>query len=129
MTVDDRGGTAPDRLVLRGIETVGYSGVYAAERRDGQRFVADVVLGLDSRAAAASDDVHDTVDYAALVSMVTAALADDPVNLIETLAERIARLCLGNERVQWVEVTVSKPDAPLDATVADVALTIHRRRQ
>lgn len=50
------------------------------------------------------------------------------MDLIETLAARIAHLCLVDERVQWAEVTVHKPDAPIDATFDDVALTITRDR-
>ena len=55
-----------------------------------------------------------------------AAVEKDPVDLIETLAQRIADVCLLDDRVEWVRVTVHKPDAPIDATFADVALTITR---
>jgi 7,8-dihydroneopterin aldolase/epimerase/oxygenase len=120
--------TPPDRLAVHGIEAFGRHGVLAAERRDGQRFGVDLVLGLDTRPAAASDALEDTVDYAGLVSSVVAAVEKDPVDLIETLAERIAALCLVDRRVSWTEVTVHKPHAPIDATFADVAVTIHRSR-
>jgi dihydroneopterin aldolase len=98
--------------------------VLEVERREGQPFVIDLVLGLDTGAAAASDDLRDTVDYGSLVASVKSAVETDPVDLIETLAQRIADLCLLQDRVEWVRVTVHKPDAPIDATVADVALTI-----
>ena len=121
-------GRAVDRLAVRGIEAVGHHGVFDAERRDGQLFVADVVLGLDTRDAAGSDDLRDTVDYGSLVTNVKNAIESDPVDLIETLAQRIADLCLADPRVLWVEVTVHKPDAPVDATFSDVALTITRAK-
>jgi dihydroneopterin aldolase len=120
--------TPPDRLAVHGIEAFGRHGVLADERRDGQMFSVDLVLGLDTASAAATDALEDTVDYAGLVSAVVAAVESDPVDLIETLAERIAALCLVDRRVSWTEVTVHKPHAPIDATFKDVTVTIHRRR-
>ena len=75
-------------------------------------FVVDLVLGLDTRAAARSDDLQDTVDYGSLVAAVKKAIETDPVDLIETLAQRIADVCLADPRVQWTEVTVHKPRRP-----------------
>lgn len=117
-----------DRLSVTGIEALGYHGVFDFERRDGQLFRVDLVLGLDTRPAARSDDLRDTVDYGSLVVAVRKAIETDPVDLIETLTERIASCCLDDERVQWAEVTVHKPDAPIEGTFSDVTLTIHRSR-
>jgi len=117
-----------DRLAVHGIEAVGHHGVFDFERREGQVFRVDLVLGLDTRPAAASDDLADTVDYGSLVDSVKRAIETDPVDLIETLAQRIADLCLADERVAVAEVTVHKPDAPIAATFSDVALTITRSR-
>jgi 7,8-dihydroneopterin aldolase/epimerase/oxygenase len=118
-----------DELAVTGIECWGHHGVFDFERREGQTFVVDLVLGLDVAAAAASDDLRDTVDYGSLVTSVKAAVETDPVDLIETLVQRIAGVCLLDARVEWARVTVHKPDAPIDATFADVALTITRRRE
>jgi dihydroneopterin aldolase len=118
-----------DELVIRGIECFGHHGVFEHERRDGQTFVIDLALGTDSRPAAASDDLRDTVDYGSLVDQVKAAVEKDPVDLIETLAQRIADVCLWDARVEWARVTVHKPDAPIDVSFSDVALTITRKRQ
>ena len=117
-----------DRLSVTGIEALGHHGVFEFERREGQRFVADLVLGIDTRDAALSDDLQQTVDYGSLVSKVKRAIETDPVDLIETLAQRIADVCLADPRVQWTEVTVHKPDAPVEATFSDVTLTITRTR-
>jgi dihydroneopterin aldolase len=130
---DDHGLTATpprplDRLAVRGIEAVGHHGVLDFERRDGQVFRVDLVLGLDTAPAAASDDLGDTVDYGSLVDRVRVAIETDPVDLIERLAQRIADLCLADDRVAWTEVTVHKPEAPIAATFDDVALTITRSR-
>jgi len=116
-----------DELAILGVECFGHHGVFEFERREGQAFLIDLVLGLDTSPAAASDDLSDTVDYGSLVAQVKASVERDPVDLIETLAQRIADVCLLDDRVQWVRVTVHKPDAPIDATFRDVALTITRR--
>lgn len=117
-----------DRLTLRGIRAVGYHGVFEFERRDGQEFVVDVELGLDTRPAANGDDLSATVDYGALAQQLHDAIASDPVDLIETLAQRLADVCLSPEPVTWVEVTVHKPKAPIEVAFDDVSLTIHRSR-
>ncbi len=118
-----------DELAVTGIECYGHHGVFEFEKREGQTFVIDLVLGIDTAPAAASDDLQDTVDYGSLVTSVKAAVEKDPVDLIETLAQRIAGVCLLGDRVEWARVTVHKPDAPIDATFSDVALTITRNRE
>jgi len=118
-----------DRLAVRGLAVHGHHGVFEFERRDGQEFVVDLVLGMDTGPAAQSDDLQDTVDYGTLVEEVRSAVANDPVDLIETLAQRIADVCLRHTRVETVEVTVHKPHAPIQVTFQDVALTINRSRQ
>src|SRR5512139_1453350 len=115
-----------DRLAVLGIEAYGHHGVFDFERREGQIFKVDLVLGMDTRPAARSDDLQDTVDYGTLVAAVKKAVENDPVDLIEKLAQRIADVCLTDPRVQWTEVTLHKPEAPIEATFSDVALTIFR---
>ena len=117
-----------DRVSLRGLRVRGRHGVYEHERRDGQDFVVDAVLGLDTRAAAAADDLSRTVDYGALAQRLTAVVAGEPVRLIETLADRLATVCLAEPAVQEVEITVHKPQAPLSQAFDDVTVTIQRRR-
>lgn len=117
-----------DELRVTGIECWAHHGVFDSERRTGQTFVVDLVLGFDTRAAAASDDLADTVDYGSLVADVKAAVERDPADLIETVVQRIADSCLLDRRVEWARVTLHKPDAPIDATFSDVALTITRTR-
>ncbi|CUR54420.1 Dihydroneopterin aldolase [metagenome] len=118
-----------DQLAVTGIECRAHHGVFEFERREGQIFLVDLLLTFDTRPAAASDDLHDTVDYGSLVTSVKAAVESDPVDLIETLVQRIADVCLLDARVEWCRVTVHKPDAPIDATFSDVALTITRNRE
>lgn len=117
-----------DELSILGIECRGHHGVFDFEKEQGQRFVVDLTLGLDTRAAAASDDLADTVDYGGLVARVASAVEQDPADLVETVAQRIAEVCLADGRVEWARVTLHKPEAPMEATFRDVALTITRTR-
>lgn len=117
-----------DTITVRGLRAFGRHGVLPEERRDGQEFVVDVHLSVDTRKAAVTDDLAETVDYAAVSQRVCALVAGDPVDLIETLAARIADTCLVDPRVQAVEVTVHKPSAPVGVPFTDVAVTIRRSR-
>lgn len=117
-----------DEIHITGIRATGYHGVYDHERRDGQEFVADVVLGLSLRAAAESDDVADTVHYGEFAERVAEIIAGEPVNLIETVAEHIADAALSYAMVESVAVTVHKPQAPVPVPFGDVAVTVRRRR-
>jgi dihydroneopterin aldolase len=117
-----------DRVALHGLKVHGNHGVFQHERENGQVFVIDLVLGLDTAPAAADDDLGRTVHYGVVAEEVAAVVAGEPVDLIETLAQRIADTCLGHEAVQEVEVTVHKPDAPITVPFDDVTVTITRRR-
>lgn len=117
-----------DEIVLTGLTVFGRHGVFEHERRDGQEFTIDLRLRLSLAQAAVSDDVRDTVHYGELAEKVAAVVAGEPVNLIETLAERIAAVGLEDRRVQDVAVTVHKPHAPIALDFTDVAVTVHRRR-
>jgi dihydroneopterin aldolase len=117
-----------DRVALRGLRARGHHGVFPEERAQGQTFVVDLVLGLDTRPAAAGDDLTKTVHYGIVAEEVAAIVAGDPVDLIETLAERIADSCLRHDQVREVEVCVHKPDAPIAVPFDDVTVTITRSR-
>ncbi|GHD28021.1 dihydroneopterin aldolase [Nocardiopsis kunsanensis] len=119
----------PDRITLRGLRAVGHHGVFDFERRQGQVFVVDAVLHVDTAPAAASDDVEDTVHYGELADRLVQVVTGEPVDLIETLAERLARVCLAQELVERVELTVHKPSAPIEHEFEDVAVTVDRRRE
>ena len=121
-------GPTPDRIAIRGLRAHGHHGVYAFERERGQMFRVDVVLELHTMAAAAGDDLEKTVNYAELAHELYAVVTGEPVNLIETLAQRLAGVCLANPLVDAVEVTVHKPQAELGVPFDDVTVTIRRER-
>lgn len=117
-----------DRITLRGLRGRGRHGWFDAERRDGQPFVVDVVLELDTVAAAASDDLAATADYALVAREVVEHVEGEPVRLLETLAARIAAGCLAHPPVQAAEITVHKPEVSLGVRADDVAVTVRRSR-
>ena len=115
-----------DRITLTGLRVRGFHGVLPAEREQGQDFLVDAVLWLDLRPAGASDDVADTVHYGELAERLASVVAGEPVDLVETLAERLADVCLAYPRVRRAEVTVHKPSAPIPLSFQDVSVTVVR---
>ncbi len=115
-----------DRIEITGLRGIGHHGVFEHERREGQEFLVDLVLEVDMGAAAASDDLADTVDYGAISTDVHAIITGEPVNLIETLAARIAEVCLAHSGVGAVEVAVHKPQAPITVPFEDVVVRMRR---
>lgn len=122
-------GPDTDRIELRGLRVRGHHGVFDHEKRDGQDFVVDVVLWLDLREAAATDDLTKTVHYGELAERAAAIVAGEPRDLIETVSAEIADAIMEDERVQAVEVTLHKPNAPIPLDFADVAVVARRSRQ
>lgn len=120
--------TAHDLIQLSGLRVRGHHGVFDFERHEGQDFVVDVALEVDTRAAAASDDLRDTIHYGELAEGLAAVIAGEPVDLLETLVARLAEVCLADARVAAATVTIHKPQAPIPLEFADVAVTIRRER-
>jgi dihydroneopterin aldolase len=118
-----------DLITLTGLRVHGRHGVFDHEREAGQDFVIDVALRTNTIEAAGSDDLKHTVDYGALADTLADIVAGEPVNLIETLAERLADACIALERVDSAVVTVHKPQAPIAHHFADVSVTIERPKR
>jgi dihydroneopterin aldolase/2-amino-4-hydroxy-6-hydroxymethyldihydropteridine diphosphokinase len=121
-------GLPLDQVRLTGVTATGHHGVFAHEREEGQEFRADVVLHLDTRHAAAGDDLGATVSYADVAEDVHAVLAGSPADLVETVAERIAAAVLARPAVVAVDVRVHKPQAPIAVPFQDVDVAIRRDR-
>ncbi|GAA2047786.1 dihydroneopterin aldolase [Leifsonia soli] len=117
-----------DSIILTGLRVHANHGVFDFERAEGQEFVVDVTAWLDLSVASAGDDLAATVHYGELAEEVVAAVERDPVDLIETVAERVAETVLAHEPVDAVEVTVHKPQAPISVPFGDVAVRITRGR-
>lgn len=117
-----------DHITLTGLRAFAHHGVFEHERRDGQEFVIDVTARLDLRGAGSDDELASTVHYGVLAEQVVAAVETDPVDLIETVAERVAGVVLRHGAVWQTEVTVHKPQAPIAVPFSDVSVTIVRGR-
>ncbi|MEO6943495.1 MAG: dihydroneopterin aldolase [Lacisediminihabitans sp.] len=115
-----------DLLTLTGLRASGFHGVFADERENGQDFFIDVTVTLDFAAAAASDDLDQTIHYGVLAEEIVASVERDPVDLIETVAERVADVVLAHPAAKKVRVTLHKPSAPITVPFADVSVTITR---
>ncbi|WP_213816742.1 dihydroneopterin aldolase [Glaciihabitans sp. dw_435] len=117
-----------DQITLTGLRASAFHGVFEHERRDGQEFIIDVTVHLDLSPAAEGDELARTVHYGVLAEEVVSAVERDPVDLIETVAERVAQVALSHEAVQIAVVTIHKPGAPITVPFADVSVTITRGR-
>jgi dihydroneopterin aldolase / 2-amino-4-hydroxy-6-hydroxymethyldihydropteridine diphosphokinase len=126
--VSDPQGRQLDQIRLDGVTATGHHGVLEHERAEGQVFSADVVLHLDTRDAAASDDLAATVSYADVARDVHDVLSGAPADLVETVAERIAAAALDHPAVHTVDVRVHKPQAPIEVPFDDVAVVVRRDR-
>lgn len=115
-----------DRVEISGLRADCIIGVDESERLAPQAVEIDIVLEVDLAAAGASDDIADAVDYRALAEAVVSAVEASSYLLIEALVTRIAEVCLEDNMVEAVEVTLRKPGALPMADYA--AVTIRRTR-
>lgn len=118
-----------DTIRLTGLTATGHHGVFDFEKRDGQTFRVDAELTLDFRAAGRSDALDDTVSYVEIAELIHAAITGEPFDLIEALADHLAREILATDsRLAAAEITVHKPQAPLPQSFQDVSVTARRSR-
>lgn len=116
-------------ILIEKLDIYAYHGFFAEEERLGQRFVLDLVLETDLRASAISDALADTVDYGAVVGVVTEAFTARRHNLLEAAARAVAIAVLdGFPAVTRVEITLRKPAPPIHATLASVGVKLDYRR-
>jgi dihydroneopterin aldolase len=116
-----------DLIEIKGIKSFGYHGVFESENIAGQDFYVDVVLELDLTRASVTDDVADTVNYAEVTDLVIEEIIGERVALIEKLASRIIdRIKSSYPQIMAVSITVHKPQAPVNAQVSDISVTIKR---
>ena len=115
-----------DRIYVRDLRLRCVLGIYPEERREKQDITVNIVLYADLRAAGRSDRIEDTVDYKEVKKRVVTLVEGSSSFLIEHLAQRVADLCLEEQRVEAVRVTIDKPGALRFAR--SVAVEIFRKR-
>jgi dihydroneopterin aldolase len=116
-----------DSIVIEGIEVTGVVGAHSWERQWQRPLVVDLALGLDISAAAASDQLRDTVDYQAVVDAIGAFAGSERFTLVETFAERLARQLFERFAFVTLDLTVAKPGAL--AGVRSISVRLQRRRE
>jgi len=117
-----------DSIRITGLELFGYHGVYDHEKQNGQRFLVDLTVWIDSGDASVSDDLSQTLDYGELVKAVAAEVKGESVDLIEKLAAKVLEVVWRFEEALAAEVTVHKPEAPVGFPVTDISVTLKRER-
>lgn len=115
-----------DRILVSEIDCVAAIGVSNAERGLGNRLSVDVEITTDTRPAAASDSIEDTLDYSEVVALVVRLAGEGEYRLIEALAERIAAAVLEGFPTREVRVRVRKLPPPMAAAVGWVAVEVLR---
>jgi len=115
-----------DRILVPGLRELGVHGVLPEERQRPQPFEVDLELWVDARKAGESDDLDDTVDYAAVCEAVSRVVSSESYLLLERLATRISEVCKADPRVHKVIVEVRKLHPPVRAQVSHVAVRIER---
>ena len=118
-----------DKIMLTGMEFIGYHGCLPEERQTGQPFIVDAVMFLSLRKAGEEDELAETVNYAQVFEKVREIVEGEPLQLIEAVAERAAAAILQEfPPVEKVEITVHKPEAPIKGLFRDAAVSIERSR-
>jgi dihydroneopterin aldolase len=115
-----------DRILLNGLVFFGRHGCHQAEKELGQKFVVDIELECDLRDAGRSDQLDDTLDYVAMYNAARDILEGEPVQLLETLAQRIADFALQDGRVTSAWVRVRKPHIALPGALDFIGVEITR---
>jgi len=121
--------TDADKMEVTGIEVWAHHGVFDHERRDGQLFLIDVAWWLDTSPAAHTDDLESTIDYGKVTNVIVAETQSGPVDLIETLAERLHQALFAQFPMDRLQITIHKPQAPISANFSDVRLTTSFTRE
>ena len=117
-----------DRVDLKGIEVYAKHGVLEIEQIQAQMFLIDVAAYLDLTPAGVSDDLEDTLDYGELALEVREVVGSESHALIERVASSVADAVLAHKGVERVIVTIHKPEAPVEAVVGDISVTVDRSR-
>ena len=126
----DSSNRQTDKILLKGLAFYGHHGVSPHEKALGQRFIVDVTMECDTRAAGLSDDLADAVDYVPAYEIVKAVMEGESKDLIESVAKDIAGQILETLNVSAVRVTIKKPEVAIRGSILSYAgLEIYRRRE
>jgi dihydroneopterin aldolase len=119
------------KIQIKGLRVFGHHGVLEHERSEGQYFVINASIWIDDERAAATDDISNTASYAEIAQLIASNVNSNPVNLLETLSQRLANevLFAASPWAKKVKITVSKPDAPIELYFDTISVTAKAKRQ
>jgi dihydroneopterin aldolase len=119
------------KITITGLRVFAHHGVFDFERQNGQDFYIDASIWVDGDKAAFSDDLNHTAHYGDLAKGLVELTKNDPVDLLETLAQRLLDYALnfGGGKVLKAKITVHKPGAPIPYEFEDVSITVKAKRE
>ena len=118
-----------DRIILKDLGFYGYHGLMIEESRLGQRFFIDLTCGADLSHAARTDQIGGTISYADVYDVVKEAFEEKRFNLIEALAQHIiVRVLAAFPGIEWIDIRVRKPEAPIAMVRGEAAIELYRTR-
>jgi dihydroneopterin aldolase len=119
------------KIAITGLRVFAHHGVFDFERQNGQDFYIDAAIWVDGDKAAFTDDLNNTAHYGDLAKGLVELTKNDPVDLLETLAQRLLDYALnfGGGRVLKAKITVHKPGAPIPYEFEDVSITVKAKKQ
>lgn len=100
-----------DRIFLSEMKIETTVGIWEWEKRIKQQVIIDIEMSADIKKAAATDQIEDTLNYKAVAKSVRKLVEESSFQLVETMAEKISELVIGEHNVSWVRVKVNKPGA------------------
>lgn len=115
-----------DKIILRQLSVMARHGVYPEEKRTPQFFTISATCYTDFAPAIASDDVADAINYGELAARIVREVEETSFNLIESLADHLAKMILSDTRIKQVTLRVEKSGAQFDNLVFPAAVEITR---
>ena len=111
-----------DKVFIKGLHIQTTIGFFQWEKEIKQTLVIDVAMAWDTAKAAENDELAKTLDYAEISTIIESFANDNPVDLIETLAERMAAFLMSEFHIPWLKLTIGKPGAVHNATTVGVEI-------
>ena len=119
-----------DKIIIKGLKIFAYHGVNTKEKQDGQNFIIDLVCYTNFSEAAITDDLEKTVSYAKIIKTVTKAFCEKSYDLIEAAANAvIEKIFEEYKKIEKIDITLKKPEAPIKADFDYVAVEFTRERK
>lgn len=118
-----------DKIIIKDLKIYAYHGVHEEEKINGQQFILDITVWLDLTVPSGTDELCDTVSYSEIIRKATEVFTAEKYDLIERAAGAVSEAVFESfPAIRECEILVKKPDAPIKADFAWVAVQIRRKR-